>query len=154
MDKQTARRLGDELNEAVRAVAAKYGMEAQPQGGTYTESGLRYKVQLNEVVLNDAGVNTASPEAVEYDRYAHLWPYEIKDEVGVGDTVQTSRGDAVIVGLNTRARTMPLLVRYPDGKRYKMPVPKNIKKERQAARLSEIVMEEVAAEGGFDTRDK
>lgn len=150
MDRQTAKRLHDELDEAVKAVAARYGLELQTLNGTYSSAGFKYKVALNEVALNDAGVNTVSPEASAYEMFAHRYPFNIRPEVGLGHEVKVGTRMGRIIGLNPRAPKYALLVDV-GGKVYKMVVPRSIQQQDEM-RLSERVMAELKAEGALDTR--
>lgn len=146
MDKAKAKQVAEQMVEAAKAVAAAHGLDVSKISGSYDDASYRFTVRFSEVSLNEDGINTTSPEAMDYERYAHSWPFNIRAEVGIGHEFQMGRGTARIVGLKPRATKMPLLVQTEDGKRYKMAVPRSI---QEPMRLSEAVMATVAKEGGL-----
>lgn len=149
MDRTTVNQIQKEMLEAAQAVAAKHGVEVSRIRGTFDSTSLRSTIAFAAVSVDENGINTSSPEAVDYERYAHSFPFNIRAEVGIGHEIEMGRGKARIVGLKPRATKMPLLVQTEDGKKYKMAVPQSIK---DVPRLSEAVMALVAAEGGLNTR--
>ena len=110
------RLLGQECEEALKAVAEKHGLNVVRKGGRYgfTDAVLKFEF----TVLNDDGtVNT--PERQAFLDFAESYGLKVDDL----DMVFISRGTKYVVsGLNTRARKFPIsALRLHDKARFKFP---------------------------------
>lgn len=115
--KTKAVEIGQEVREAVEAIAARHGMTVDFRGGVYT--GSTYSPRKITFKVKGA-------DRVEFERDCFL----VRDERGngllpedFGKTI-TSQGELFkIVGLNLRASRFPVVAeRVSDNKRFKMTV--------------------------------
>ncbi len=104
MDKVRCREVRQKIDEALAELSKKIGMKVSITGNATFDVGyVKFTVTACEVT--EAGV-TQTPEAENYRRQSH---YEGLPASTLGWTF-TSRGkDYVIVGMNLKARTMPIL---------------------------------------------
>jgi hypothetical protein len=109
IDKTVARKLGAEVEAAIKTVAEKYGLTVDVRGGTFTENDYTPKVTLKVI-----GADKAT-----FEQYAS-WYGLTGDDFGAVFTL--NREQFRITGINTRAPKFAIKVaRVKDGKGFKAP---------------------------------
>lgn len=110
MDKATCIAIEREMIEALKPIAAKYGLEPVNNGGKYTFD--RYTPNLSFVTKDESGaLNTR-----EFETLKMLYP-----EIAGKSFYVTGKGYVTPIGWRPRASKYPVLARYPDGKIYGLP---------------------------------
>jgi len=119
MTKEMANTIGDEVMEAVKLIAEKYGMVVKRGGGVYTDSS--YKI--NNIMFDVKGENANSrftnseleqmKEEFSFARLTHPEIYELN----VGDVFEDAVNgkSVVLLGWKRRNRKYPVLVETLDG---------------------------------------
>lgn len=108
-----------ECEEAVRAVAEKYGLTLERQGRTFYRDHLPVKFQLH-AHQTDAEGNKVDPRAKDFARYAR---YAGLPEDAFGQEFTNAGRTYRITGWNTRAKRYPVMGEdVRTGKTYKFPV--------------------------------
>lgn len=111
--KPQAQAVTAEIMQAVEAILAKHGLD-KPSGVRSTY-GDQYKLTIttSSVELNDDGINTASAEAIAYERYA--FSYGLHD--GLLGTKFMVRGEEwTFLGIATKRSKYPIMARNAAGK--------------------------------------
>lgn len=116
ISKETGQAVAAEINEAVRAILAKHGLEA---GKTVTGHGewFEYKVTAVAVTLGDNGVNLSSKEATYYSKFGYTAYAGDDDFTGVeltaplGTRFNAGRPlqDYAFAGIDAKKRKFPIM---------------------------------------------
>lgn len=112
-----ARQITADVEQALADVFAKHGLDLKIKSSKY---GLCYAVSVEGVIAAPEGAefNPNSREAQEYA--ANAVYYDLPAD-GLGRTFTMGTHDYMVVGLNLRARSMPVIAKRADGKLFKMP---------------------------------
>lgn len=110
VDRMKARALSAEIDAAIAPVLAKHGME---KGKTHTTYGELYRFKIEATPIG-----AAKPEETDWQRFATLFNLP---EDALGKEITLGGQKMKIVGLNTRARKMPVMLEAAGGKKYKAP---------------------------------
>jgi hypothetical protein len=97
INKQTAKQLSQEIQEALRVVAERHGLEVAVRGGTYDPTG-EYKPRIV--------FTTATKAEDEFRQYAELYDLDPDD---FGREFSTGGKTFRISGLSPNSRTRPIL---------------------------------------------
>lgn len=110
MDRATCTAIERDMIEALKPIAAKYGLEPVSNGGKYSLD--RYTPNLSFVTKDESGaLNTAEFAALKR-RYPSI--------AGKSFYVP-GKGYVSPIGYRPRATKYPVLAKYPDGKVYAIP---------------------------------
>lgn len=124
MTKQQAVQMGDEVMEAVKLIAEKYGMDVKRGSGRYGDS--EYK--LNNITFYEKGDTNSKYSSTDEDLMGRMYEsmkyrHEQLVDTNAGDVYYSSRNnmEMKIVGWKTRNRKYPILVQeVKSGKLFKM----------------------------------
>jgi hypothetical protein len=109
MDKVKAKALHTELDEAVRAVAAKHGMDITKSRGAFSDGLFRLNVEIAE--------DGKSSEASAFTQLAHVYGLR----ANMLNSLVTLHGQTYrIVGLLPRSTKFPVVVENADGRKLKV----------------------------------
>jgi hypothetical protein len=111
MNKSLANRIHKEAADAVKAIAEKYGMEAEKISGSYGEADMKIHIRL--VGTDPSG---KSPAVLDFERLAGM--YGAKQE-WLGQTFTEHGQTFTLTGLKPRNRKYPFLAEAKDGGQYK-----------------------------------
>lgn len=111
MDKATCAVIEREMHAALAPIAAKYGAKVTGGGGKYDHHSFTPKLSFVKVAA-DGQVMTAEFRALKA-YYPNI--------AGKTFNVRT-KGHVTVIGYNSKAHQYPLLVRYPNGKVFKLPL--------------------------------
>lgn len=112
-----ARQITADVEQALADVFAKHGLDLRIKSSKY---GLCYAVSVEGIVAAPEGAefNPNTREAQAYVELADLYGLPAD---GLGRKFTMGGHEYTVVGINDRARSMPVLAQRADGKRYKMP---------------------------------
>lgn len=97
----------EELQDAIDAVLTKHGLDKPTIRTTYGDQ-LRITITASALVLDEAGVNTASAEAVAYERYHASYGLD----AGLLGTEVTIRDEKwTFLGLALKRTKYPIMLR-------------------------------------------
>ena len=113
MDKATTKKLAEASAKALEAVASEYGVSVQYKSGNYSRTTASLKFDFSEVG-EDGVVQTRESE--NFTKLAHIYGLKAED---LGATFEAGGRTYTIVGLNGRARKMPIQATRDDGKPFK-----------------------------------
>lgn len=118
--REDAKRIAAELEDAVRAVLERNGLEYTKSSTTYGDR-LVWKVEASTVSLNEAGVNTQTKEARDHIDMGHYYGFP-EDAAAraalLGATMVFGGKTFTYMGTNPRATKRPLIFRGEDGRLY------------------------------------
>jgi len=118
IDRNFIRAFRAEAVAALQAVADKYGMSVEAEGGArFSASDLHMKFRI---ALRDAETGeTPNADAKNFALYASMYGLEAGD---LGRTFRSAGSVYKITGINPRRPQYPIsATREPDGKKFKMP---------------------------------
>jgi hypothetical protein len=117
IDKDTCRKIRDELNKVLEPFGKKFGLVVHAGNATYSENNAVFKVEVNTV---DQDGNAISREAEAFTKNAFV--YGLKPE-HLNQTFKSFHGESFeIIGLATRSNKYPILAKnLENGKTYKFP---------------------------------
>jgi hypothetical protein len=115
-DRKTASAFAKEAEQALQALARKYGVDVSTGSGSYNDSNFTFKITA-AVKSSDGTAITREAQAFKANaRWIGL------QESDLGRSF-TSRGKTfTITGYNTRAKRMPILAKDENGKGFKFEV--------------------------------
>lgn len=113
MDRNKVKAIQAAANDALRAVADRYGCSLIPSGGSFSEGNAMLKFQFAEIASNGE-VRTKAAET--FKRCAHLWGLSASD---LGRSFYQGGERYEITGANTSAYKYPILGKNRAGKTYK-----------------------------------
>ena len=113
MDRQKCRLIAQEAEIALRAIAAKHGVEIKYNGGNFTPTSATLKFEFAERATDGT---VLTEEASNFKRYAEIYGLKADD---LGREFWLNGKRFTISGLNTRAHKMPVIAKASDGKSYK-----------------------------------
>ena len=112
INKATAKRIGEAGLVALEKVAAEYGLTVEYGGGTYTSEDFKVKFTFK----------SGDADRVEFER--NCWRYGLeRGDYGAefDDVMGAHERRWRVVGINTRASRMPILVQdVRTGKKYRL----------------------------------
>jgi len=100
-DKATCREVGDAIEQALKSVAVKYGINIRKGNGRFSPDTLDLKIHCARV----QGGKVLSKEASDFKRLASLYGLKPSD---LGRTFTAGNGTYKITGLNTKAHKYPI----------------------------------------------
>ena len=112
-DKATCRMIAREIEQAVAAVAEKYGVSVAYKGGSFDASTFKPKIELS-VVAPDGVV--ATPERRDFEDMALLYGLAATD---LGREFQSNGSRFTICGAKPRSPKRPILAKRSDGQVFK-----------------------------------
>lgn len=113
MDKATTKKLAEASAKALEAVASEYGVSVRYKSGNYSSTTASLKFEFSDIG-DDGVVQTRESEA--FTQLAHVYGLKAED---LGATFESRGRTYTIVGLNGRARKMPIQATRDDGKSFK-----------------------------------
>lgn len=119
VDRTTARLITAELETAVREVLARHGFVAGTVRGSYGDA-LKVTIEASPEVLGTNNVNTATPQALAYERYRQVYGLP---NGALGVTFTVNGRQYVFTGVTPSRPKYPIdATGVADGKRYKFTV--------------------------------
>ncbi len=110
--KEQAKAVSDELEAVLNEILARHGLSESRVSVKYGEV-FKMSLTATAVELNDEGVNTASPEALAYERYAA--EYGLKEGL-LGSSITLRGKTFTFVGLALKRSKYPYAFIGPTGK--------------------------------------
>jgi hypothetical protein len=108
MDKAKCKAIHDEVDKAVQAIAERHGLTLVKSRAAYDSGMARFHFEVCE--------EGQSTEERDFQTHAHL--YGLKPEM-LGQTIEVPLNGKVktfrVVGLNSRSRKFPVIIKGPDG---------------------------------------
>lgn len=114
-DRDTARRFSEHISALITAEAAKFGLTANNNGGSFTD--VDYATRIRFSVLSETGVDVAAQRT--WDRYAIM--VGMKKE-WFGQKFIDGRNGYRIIGFMPRSHRYPVLAERDDGAKIKFTV--------------------------------
>lgn len=110
VDRATCQMLGAEIEKAIDPILAAHGFERTKTSRNF---GDYFGLKIQAVP-----VGAEKPQETDWNRYASLFDLPAD---GLGKTVTLGGKAMTIVGLNTRARRMPVMLKDASGRSFKAP---------------------------------
>lgn len=107
LTKAEAQAVVNDLQATIETVFAKHGLDRPKVRTTYGET-LRIAITASQLQLDDAGINTASPEAMAYDRYHRS--YGLNAGL-LGAEVKVHGDSYIFLGIAAKRRKYPIMLR-------------------------------------------
>ena len=115
-NKVNLRQINNEMEEAMKSIAAKYGLEIKM--GNTRFSGRNATLKFEMMTVSEGG-QVMSKEAIDFNRYKNYKGIQ----ANLGDSFEYEGETYTIVGYKARSSKYPILVESArDGKRYKFPI--------------------------------
>lgn len=108
-DKATCRLIGQEVEAALAAVAAKHGLVATYAGGSFTGAEFTAKARFSLAQSNPAAADAERAEFAQYCEFFGLKPEHY------GKTVSTPKGELTLIGFELKRSKFPIKVRHANG---------------------------------------
>jgi hypothetical protein len=105
VDKATAKAVQQEMGDALKAIAAKHGLEITSSRSTYSESEFNLSIKSRSTSQED--------NAATWARYAPMYGLPLD---GLGQTITLNRKVYTITGLDLNRRAYPVRVTDAYGK--------------------------------------
>lgn len=119
LDQNDVRAVSKECEDALKAVATRYGLNLKVGTRRYTDKEVRFRVGLSVAEVSSTG-ETLTPEAMAFKKNAYAFGL---DANMLGKEFKTFMGTYRVIGLKTSSRKYPILARnVRNGKTYKFPV--------------------------------
>jgi hypothetical protein len=114
--KTNLRQINDEMEQAMKAVAAKYGLEIKIGNTRFSGSNASSKFEM--MTISESG-DVITKEAIDFNRYKNYKGIE----ANLGDSFQYQGNTYTIIGYKPRSNKYPILAKCSeDGKTYKLPI--------------------------------
>ena len=119
LDRNDVRAVSKECEDALKAVAARYGLNLKVGTRHFTGKDVRFRVELSIAEVSSTG-ETLTPEALAFKRSAYA--FGLSPDM-LGKEFKTFQGTYQITGLKVASRKYPILAKdIRTGKTYKFPV--------------------------------
>ena len=116
LDRTAVRRINDDIQSALDAVAKRYGVQIKVGNSRFSNTNCTTKIDISTV---SEGGTVMTKEATDYNRYASSFGLTKK----LGDTFEFRYDTYEIVGLKPRSSKYPVLAKnLSNGKTFKFPV--------------------------------
>lgn len=109
--KEQAKSLTAEIKEAVDAILAKHGLVSAKANTTYGEY-YKFTLEATPVRTDENGINLASKEAKEYEKYHSL--YGLPSGL-LGKEIVVNGKKVVFIGIAASRKKYPFVFRKEDG---------------------------------------
>jgi hypothetical protein len=106
--RQDANLLGREVEEALRQVAERHGLQLDIRGGTFDSGSFKPRVEFK----------TAASDRDEFARYATLYGLNADD---FGRSFRNGGREFTVAGISPRSPRRPILAKSADGRTWKFP---------------------------------
>lgn len=107
IDKAMLKEMREEIDEALKALGEKHGVELHAGNASFTADGGHFKLEISTITDSGQTMDRYAQEFLRYS-YKHRVPKEALF-CKLGSTGEILRGFLV------RARTVPFVIEYPDG---------------------------------------
>lgn len=115
LDRTAVRRINDDIQSALDAVAKRYGVQIKVGNSRFSNTNCTTKIDISTV---SEGGTVMTKEATDYNRYASSFGLTKK----LGDTFEFRYDTYEIVGLKPRSSKYPVLAKnLSNGKTFKFP---------------------------------
>jgi len=115
LDRTAVRRINDDIQSALDAVANRYGVQIKVGNSRFSDSNCTTKIDISTV--NEGGT-VMTKEATDFNRFATSFGITKK----LGDTFEFRYDTYEIVGLKPRSSKYPVLAKnLSNGKTFKFP---------------------------------
>lgn len=115
LDRTAVRRINDDIQSALDAVAKRYGVQIKVGNSRFSDSNCTTKIDISTV--NEGGT-VMTKEATDFNRFATSFGITKK----LGDTFEFRYDTYEIVGLKPRSSKYPVLAKnVSNGKTFKFP---------------------------------
>ena len=115
-DKKNLKALRQDMNAALKAIEAQYGIKIQVGNASYSDNEVTFKTKCNTI---GEGGKAQTKEANQWKLYAEL---NGVGQFSVGDRITIQGKVFTIEGWNTRARKSPVMIKeVGTNKTYKCP---------------------------------
>ena len=116
LDRTAVRRINDDIQSALDAVAKRYGVQIKVGNSRFSNTNCTTKIDISTV---SEGGTVMTKEATDYNRYASSFGLTKK----LGETFEFRYDTYEIVGLKPRSSKYPVLAKnLSNGKTFKFPV--------------------------------
>jgi len=115
-DRSNLRQINSEIEQAMKEVAAKYGLEVKIGNTRFSSSNASSKFEL--MTISQSG-EVMTKEALDFNRYKSYKGIR----ANLGDSFQLDGKTYTIAGYKARSHKYPILAKCTeDGKTYKLPI--------------------------------
>jgi len=111
MDKQLAKQLGQEIQQALQSIAEEHNLVIEYRGGTFDPNEGWYKPKL---ILKSKEIGGVDRNKAIWDENAEIWGLQ-KDDLG--ETFQYKGATWTIIGLAPSRSKFPVIVQNQSGKK-------------------------------------
>lgn len=116
VSKELAKAVVTDLQKDIEKVLAKHGMELNSTSTKYGDV-FQLKIEASTIKKGLNGVNLNSREAQEFLNFSYSYGVE-KPELVLGQVVKFAGRQMMIIGLNTRKKSTPVVCRDEKGNDY------------------------------------
>lgn len=115
-DRSNLRQINAEIEQAMKAVAQKYGLQVKLGNTRFSNSNASSKFEL--MTVSESGA-VMSKEAIDFNRYKNAKAIR----ANLGDSFQFNGNTYTITGYKAKSYKYPVLAKCSvDGKTYKFPI--------------------------------